>query len=57
MVAIETSIGPIEIDGQGFAAFGGVTSGMDIVRRIQAGPTNDREQLIAPVAIVRIYRK
>jgi peptidyl-prolyl cis-trans isomerase A (cyclophilin A) len=44
-------------DGQGFAAFGRVTSGMDVVRRIQAGQTNDREQLIEPVAIVRAYRK
>ena len=44
-------------DGQGFAAFGRVTSGMDLVRRIQAGQTNDREQLLAPVTIVRIYRK
>ena len=30
---------------------------MDVVRRIQAGQTNDREQLIAPVAIAGIYRK
>jgi peptidyl-prolyl cis-trans isomerase A (cyclophilin A) len=44
-------------DGQGFAAFGRVTSGMDVVRKIQAGQTNDREQLIAPVTIARIYRK
>ncbi|MDO8678364.1 MAG: peptidylprolyl isomerase [Acidobacteriota bacterium] len=44
-------------DGQGFAAFGRVTSGMDVVRRIQAGGTNDREQLLAPVTIARIYRK
>jgi peptidyl-prolyl cis-trans isomerase A (cyclophilin A) len=44
-------------DGQGFAAFGRVTSGMDVVRKIQAGQTNDREQLLAPVTIVRIYRK
>ena len=44
-------------DGQGFAAFGRVTSGMDVVRRIQAGQTNDREQLLAPITIARIYRK
>ena len=44
-------------DGQGFAAFGRVVKGMDIVRAIQAGKTNDREQLLAPVTIVRIYRK
>ena len=44
-------------DGQGFAAFGRVTRGMDVVRRIQAGQTNDREQLLAPVTIVRVYRQ
>lgn len=44
-------------DGQGFAAFGRVVSGMDVVRRIQSGATNDREQLIEPVTILRLYRK
>jgi hypothetical protein len=31
--------------------------GMDVVRRIQAGRTNEREQLIAPIRIVRVYRQ
>lgn len=44
-------------DGQGFAAFGLVVSGMDVVRKIQAGQTNETEALLAPVTIVRIYRK
>jgi peptidyl-prolyl cis-trans isomerase A (cyclophilin A) len=44
-------------DGQGFAAFGRVTAGMDVVRRIQAGRTNEREQLLEPVVIVRVYRQ
>jgi len=44
-------------DGQGFAAFGRVTSGMDVVRKIQAGATNNSEALLAPVVISRIYRK
>ena len=44
-------------DGQGFAAFGRVVRGMEIVRKIQGGATNDREQLVAPIAIVRIYRR
>jgi peptidyl-prolyl cis-trans isomerase A (cyclophilin A) len=44
-------------DGQGFAAFGRVVRGMDVVRKVQASRTNDREQLVEPVAIVRIYRK
>jgi peptidyl-prolyl cis-trans isomerase A (cyclophilin A) len=44
-------------DAQGFAAFGRVTSGMAIVRNIQAGATNDREQLLEPIAIIRVRRK
>lgn len=44
-------------DGQGFAALGRVISGMDIVRKIQAGKTNDREQLLEPIAMVRVYRR
>ena len=44
-------------DGQGFAAFGRVVAGMDVVRRIQAGATNDREALLAPVRIERAYRR
>lgn len=43
-------------DGQGFAAFGRVTAGMEIARRIQARPT-DGQQLQSPVRIVRIVRK
>ena len=37
-------------DGQGFAAFGRVVSGMDVVRRIQAAPA-ERQTLTPPVAI------
>lgn len=44
-------------DGQGFAAFGRVINGMDIVRKIHGGKTNDREQLIEPITIVRVFRK
>lgn len=43
-------------DGQGFAAFGRVTRGMDVVRRIQAGRTNASETLLAPVMIRRLTR-
>jgi len=49
--------GPRAADGQGFAAFGRVVRGMDIVRKIQGGATNDREQLLEPIRIVRIHRK
>src|SRR5262249_12273142 len=43
-------------DGQGFAAFGHVTQGMDVVRKIQNGPANG-ETLITPVTILRIVRR
>ncbi len=42
-------------DGQGFAVFGRVTSGMDVVRKIQAGET-DGQRLVHPVRILRIRR-
>jgi len=41
-------------DGQGFAVFGRVVSGMAVVRAIQAAPADDREQLATPVLIRRI---
>jgi peptidyl-prolyl cis-trans isomerase A (cyclophilin A) len=40
-------------DGQGFAAFGRVIRGMDVVRRIQSGPS-DGQTLTPPVRIFRI---
>lgn len=43
-------------DGQGFAAFGKVTKGMDIVREIQSGESNSRQRLLAPIAIISIKR-
>jgi peptidyl-prolyl cis-trans isomerase A (cyclophilin A) len=42
-------------DGQGFAVFGKVTNGMDIVRKIQASPANG-QSLTPPVTIIRIIR-
>jgi peptidyl-prolyl cis-trans isomerase A (cyclophilin A) len=43
-------------DGQGFAAFGQVVSGMDVVRRIQASPANG-QTLTPPIRILNIVRK
>jgi peptidyl-prolyl cis-trans isomerase A (cyclophilin A) len=43
-------------DGQGFAAFGKVTAGMDIVRRIQGSPA-EGQTLTPPVRIVRVVRR
>lgn len=42
-------------DGQGFAAFGQVTRGMDVVRKIQQLPT-DKQAVIKPVSIQNIRR-
>jgi len=42
-------------DGQGFAAFGRVVRGMDVVRKIQAAPA-DGQNLRPPVRIVRARR-
>jgi len=43
-------------DGQGFAAFGQVTAGMDVVRKIQAQPTAG-QALAHPVTIVSVTRR
>lgn len=43
-------------DGQGFAAFGRVVRGADVVKRIQQSPF-DKQRLTPPVTILRIYRK
>jgi len=42
-------------DGQGFAAFGRVVSGMDVVRKIQASPA-DGQHLTPPIVIRSIRR-
>lgn len=42
-------------DGHGFAAFGHVLSGMDVVRKIQASPSSG-QTLTPPVRILRIRR-
>jgi peptidyl-prolyl cis-trans isomerase A (cyclophilin A) len=49
-------------DGQGFAAFGKVVAGMDVVKKIQASHTGETgayrtETLDPPIKIVRAYRK
>lgn len=43
-------------DGQGFAAFGRVVEGMDVVRAIHAAPY-EAQRLTPPVRIGRAYRK
>ena len=43
-------------DGQGFAAFGNVVSGMDVIRKIQAAPA-DGQTLTPPVRIISTKRK
>jgi peptidyl-prolyl cis-trans isomerase A (cyclophilin A) len=46
-------------DGQGFAAFGRVVSGMDVVRKIQRMPSADRppQRMVTTVKIVSVSRR
>jgi peptidyl-prolyl cis-trans isomerase A (cyclophilin A) len=49
-------------DGQGFAAFGRVVRGMDVVKAIQMSPTGQRgaygtESLDPPIRILKAYRR
>jgi peptidyl-prolyl cis-trans isomerase A (cyclophilin A) len=43
-------------DGQGFAAFGRVVQGMDVVRRIQRAPNTDAQRLTPPIKILKAAR-
>jgi peptidyl-prolyl cis-trans isomerase A (cyclophilin A) len=43
------------LDGQGFAAFGRVVEGMDVVRRIQRSPAQ-AQQLQPPIRIESVRR-
>lgn len=43
-------------DGQGFAAFGRVTKGMDVVKKIQSAPANG-QTLTPAIKIVKVTRK
>lgn len=50
-------------DGQGFAAFGHVVSGMDVVRKIQAAPSStnrttntEAQKLTPPIKIIKVSR-
>ncbi len=43
-------------DGQGFAAFGRVVAGVEVVRKIHRSPVNDQEQLTPPVKILSVRR-
>jgi peptidyl-prolyl cis-trans isomerase A (cyclophilin A) len=43
-------------DGQGFAAFGRVVQGMDVVRKIQRAANTDAQRLTPPITIVNAAR-
>jgi peptidyl-prolyl cis-trans isomerase A (cyclophilin A) len=42
-------------DGQGFAVFGHLVSGLDVARQIQALPTDGQEQITPPVRINAVH--
>jgi peptidyl-prolyl cis-trans isomerase A (cyclophilin A) len=42
-------------DGQGFAVFGHLVSGLDVARQIQAMPTDGQEQITPPVRIKAVH--
>jgi peptidyl-prolyl cis-trans isomerase A (cyclophilin A) len=44
-------------DGQGFAAFGRVVRGMDVVRRIQQSANTDAQRLTPPIKIIAVTRR
>ena len=44
-------------DGQGFAAFGRVVRGMDVVRKIQQAPNTDAQRLTPPIKIIAVARR
>ena len=48
--------GPRNPDGQGFAAFGRVVKGMDVVRKIQQAPA-EGQQLKPPARILKLRRE
>jgi peptidyl-prolyl cis-trans isomerase A (cyclophilin A) len=43
-------------DGQGFAAFGRVVEGMDVVRKIQTSPNETAQNLTPPITITKMTR-
>ena len=43
-------------DGQGFAAFGRVVRGMDVVRKIQRAPADPKERLTPSIGILKVSR-
>ena len=43
-------------DGQGFAAFGRVVQGMDVVGKIQRAPNTDAQRLTPPIKILKAAR-
>ena len=43
-------------DGQGFAAFGRVVQGMDVVRAIQRAPNTEAQVLTPPIKIIKVTR-
>ena len=53
---VEVDIDRAPLTAQGFAAFGRVVRGMEVVERVHRAPNTDAQRLTPPVRIISIAR-